>query len=115
MGVPCGDAGTRVGGAVVRQQSDGSVDRRPGRAVGRHSVCDHSADALHARPHADGGVCGRPDQARRQYRDRRADSRVEYGADRADDAWKSVISAAPTLPLYETSRTLAARSGYPRY
>ena len=55
VGVPSGDAGTRAGGAMVRQQSDGSADRRPGRVVGRHSICDYSADALHARPHADGG------------------------------------------------------------
>ena len=82
----CRDAGTRAGGAVVRQQSDGSVDRRPGRVVGRHSICDYSADALHARPHADGGVCGRSGQARRQYRGRRADRRSERGADCAGKA-----------------------------
>ena len=92
---------------------NGSVDRRPGRVVGRHSIRDYSADALHARPHADGGVRGRSGQARRQYRGRGADRRIECGADRADDAWKGVISAAPTLPLYETSRTLAARSRLP--
>ena len=91
VGVPSGDAGTRAGGAMVRQQSDGSVDRRPGRAVGRHSICDYSADALHARPHADGGVCGRSGQARRQYRGRRADRRSERGADCADNARQSLI------------------------
>lgn len=79
------------GGAVVRQQSDGSVDRRPGRVVGRHSICDYSADALHARPHADGGVRGRSGQARRQYRGRRADRRSERGADCADNARQSLI------------------------
>ncbi len=91
VGVPSGDAGTRAGGAVVRQQSDGSADRRPGRAVGRHSIRDYSADALHARPHADGGVCGRSGQARRQYRGRRADRRSERGADCADNARQSLI------------------------
>ena len=76
---------------MVRQQSDGSVDRRPGRVVGRHSICDYSADALHARPHADGGVRGRSGQARRQYRGRRADRRSERGADCADNARQSLI------------------------
>ena len=91
VGVPRGDAGTRAGGAMVRQQSDGSVDRRPGRVVGRHSICDYSADALHARPHADGGVRGRSGQAHRQYRGRRADRRSERGADCADNARQSLI------------------------